>query len=240
MNRTIRSVGGVLGALAVVGMGAGMAYGVAMIVDDSSGEDDARVRETLAPVPTVDASASPMSSATTAAKSRPVEGMLLTDNRDALRICVQAIDLPDAVAKEAEAVTKVGLAMSEVKAHPRWQQALTPGQSATDAAVTAGCPAGPAYYDPRAGPIFGERVGENRGRCVESPSPYLVHVYVLPDEEILRIVGSPENYHGGPEEYICGDGGVSVWVTTGLYFSPTELRNPALVTRDMEFAIGLR
>ena len=240
MNSFLRGFGGVLGAVAIVGAGAGMAYGVATVIGGSSSGDEAQVQETVAPAPTADASASPAASASPSEKSRRVEGMLLTDNRDALRICVQVIDLADAAAKEADAVTDVELAMSEVRTHPRWVQALSPGQSETDSAVKAGCPVGPAYYDARAGPSFGEQVGDNRGRCVNSPSPYLVHMYVLPEEEILRIVGPSENYHGGPEEFICGEGGVSVWVTTGLYFSPTELRNPAVVTRDMEFAIGLR
>jgi hypothetical protein len=128
--------------------------------------------------------------------------------------------------------------MDEVREHPLWEEALEDAPLAAQSRVNAGCPTGPSLYDEIAGPEFGEYVADNQGRWVDQASPYRVHVYVLPEEEILRVVGPPENIHSGTEELVCAEDSCTE-VTDGLYVSATRLDNMALLVRELSFDLGL-
>jgi hypothetical protein len=217
-----------------------MTYGVASVVDDSSGEEDARVQQT-ALAATADASASPAASVTPAGeKTREVGGFLQTANRDHLALCVEAVNVANASAIETVAVARVQDAVDRVMNHPEWAKvARAPGLAEAPAEIVSDCVSPPVALDPEAGPKFTDFVVDHVGRPVDQASPYLFHVYILPAEEIFRIVGPSENYHWGAEELICyGDDCEPV--TWGLYFSPDEIEDPGLIAREIEFVIGLR
>jgi hypothetical protein len=175
-------------------------------------------------------------------------GLLRASNRKDLAVCVEALHFPDDEAVQAEARLKLEAAFANVMKNSLWQRvAMQPTYAGpppellakTPARIEFDCPVGPAVYDPVAGPVIGDYVGENLGRSVQVASPYLFHVYVLPEDEISRFVGSSDNFHFSTEEVIW-DMDVGSPVTIGLYFSPGELDNMSLVVRDVEFVIGLR
>jgi hypothetical protein len=255
MNGFLRGFTGVLGSLAVVGAGAGMAYGVATIVDDSSAENDAQLQETTAatPMETSIADIPAPSPTTSVVGSREIGGVLRTDNRTTFALCVDTSSLVDAAGIQIAAVTSAEAAAASVMGHPNWPQLASQhtssgpapqGLAVTPAQVDAGCPTEPAAFDPVAGPVGTEYVGDNSGRRVQQASPYLFHVYVLPEEEIFRIVGHPDgapvsSTHAGTEEKLCYED-VCYPVTIGLYFSPTEIADTLLVASEIEHVVGLR
>jgi len=232
VNGFMRGAAGMIGSLAVVGAAAGVTYGVASLVDDSYVEEDSALQETV-----------PQAGATAAATASTYEsnwigGFLLTDNRDKLSVCVNAIGVTDKAGAEASAVANLAVALSELKKSPKWELAVQLSPLAANTQVVGGCPEGALSSVPTPGK-FGEKVWNTPGRIVERASPHLVHVYVLPEEEILRIVGPSQNYHGAVEERLCY-GDVCDVVTKALYYSPSDLSNAELVTREMGFALRLR
>jgi hypothetical protein len=253
MRKLLRTGGGVLGSLAIVGAGAGLAYGVAALVDESSRGNEAVTQFTASHTPNggsvpVATSSEQETPSRTQEPSQYVGGLLRSSNRSELAICVQAIGFPDTEQIESEAVQDVAVGMARAMQQPLWDDIAsqgTFGPSPSPDLVTAtpevasGCPAEPAALDPQAGPVVGEYVTENLGRVVQHSSRYLFHVFVFPDDEILRIVGDSQNLHSGIEEKIC-DVDVCSPVTIGLYFSPEELKTTTLVDREIGFVIGLR
>jgi hypothetical protein len=240
VNEFTRTALGIVGSLALVGTAAGVTYGVASIVEDGSGE-----AEPWAQVATVTPSeGAPSSSTPESSSPTPVfhtGGLLRSSNRDHLAVCIDTSNIRNTPDVEASALSDIEMAFSQVRQHPLWGGIASPELAARSPEFTSGCPATPAFYDKDAGPWDpdDERVTENRGRRVEQPSPYLFHVYVLPEEEIFRIVGPSGNLHSGTEEVIC-DHDLCFPVTAGLYFSSTELQDTASVAREIEDLIGLR
>jgi hypothetical protein len=164
----------------------------------------------------------------------------MTDNRELLAVCVQAFDFSDNATIAASAISDLTAAFQRVRENPLWAKAApNPTIAASPPELALGCPSPPAVYDAQAGPSFGDNVSENVGRPAEQASPYALHVYILPHEEIQRIVGGRNNFHGGTEEVICY-GDQCFGVTTGLYFSPEELADMELVVQNLNFALGLR
>jgi hypothetical protein len=139
-------------------------------------------------------------------------------------------------------------AFSVVMDNPLWEKAASQRTFAGPApeslarippVIESGCPSEPAVYDPRAGPVIDGRVASNVGRVTQRASPYLFHIYVLPKEEIFRIVGSPDRFHFGAEELLCV-GDECHEVTIGLYYSLEDLSDTTRVAREMEYILGLR
>jgi hypothetical protein len=241
VNEFRRTALGIAGSLALVGAVAGVTYGVATVVDVGTSDSETRVQETVAPGATTVPTGEPRPSATPASeKTREVGGLLQTANRDHLALCVEAVNVANALAIETAAVPRVQDAVDKVMEHPDWAKiARAPGLAEAPAQIVSGCVSPPVALDPEAGPVFTEFVVDHVGRSVDQASPYLFHVYILPAEEIFRIVGPSENYHWGAEELICyGDDCEPV--TWGLYFSPDEVEDPDLIAREIEFVIGLR
>jgi len=174
-----------------------------------------------------------------AEKSNWIGGLLLTDDRDKLSVCVNVVGLTDKAAAEASAVANLDAALAEVKKNPKWESEVERTPLAANTEVLAGCPEGALTSAAPTPGKFGERVWNTPGRIVEGASPHLLHVYVLPEEEILRIVGPSQNYHGAVEERLCY-GDACYVVTQALYYSPSDLDNIELVAREMEFALSLR
>jgi hypothetical protein len=122
---------------------------------------------------------------------------------------------------------------------PAWSRRLERSPLAAETNVRAGCPVGPALYDPLGGPEFGDYVGNNDGRIVDRASPFRIHVYVLSEEEIFRVVGPPEGVHTGTEEKVCWRDACAE-VTQGLYVSPQRLEDTDLLVRELAYDLGLR
>ena len=72
---------------------------------------------------------------------------------------------------------------------------------------------------------------------MRNASPYLVHIYVLPETLLDAYFGALE-WRSTTEEYLCG-GHECVGVTQGLYLSADELGNPVLLADFLDSAIGL-
>jgi hypothetical protein len=132
----------------------------------------------------------------------------------------------------------LGLALDEVRENPNWARKLEQTPLAANTQVVAGCPESSVTNVPTPN-AFGEYVWNRPGRIVERPSPHVLHVYILPPEEIFRIVGPSGNYHGAEEESLCF-GDECYTVTDALYYSPNDLDDLLMVTREMEFTLGLR
>lgn len=212
-----------LGSLAAVGVGVGMAYGVATIVE---------LESTFAPSTGAEATVDP------GKESTWIGGLLITDNRDELSICVNAVGLSDKAGVEASVVASVDAALTEMKKSPRWESEIEKTPVAANTKVVAGCPEGTLISAPTPGE-WGERVANYTGRVVNHASPHVLYVHVLPEAEILRIVGPHGNHHVAIEELLCS-GDQCLVATQALYYSPSDLADVELVTREMEFALSLR
>ncbi len=172
--------------------------------------------------------------------SQQVEGLLMTANRDRLAMCVQVVrsgrDLEAAggrVAVEAKAKERVEAALVEVAKHPYWQQrGLT--AAVASRVVDAGCPSGPPPVDSS----YPKPIESISGHRVKEASYYRVFVFVLPAEELERLLGASD-WREAPQEMLQVGVDVFAEVTTGLYISPQELGAPAFLEDLLEKGIGL-
>src|SRR6266536_3504659 len=138
----------------------------------------------------------------------------------AFSVCVESIS---GSREESEAVVgRVAAALGTFD--PPTNNAFT-----LPAAVDAGCPRGPAHFD--AGSAS-RRVAERAADAQARPSPYHLHLFLLPKVTLQVLPFAPELADRRPtiEEYILDDperSRVVVPVTLGLYASPDELASPA-------------
>jgi hypothetical protein len=179
----------------------------------------------------------------TAAPGSPpagLEGRWGTSERDRLSICVDAVSPPAARLSPAWEEAQEGLAKSAVD-EALIAASLEPGWGEYNAGypeplVAVGCAGEPALYDPSAGPFISQSFLHIRGRIVTDFSPYFLHVFVLPQEEIDRY---DTGWRFAREEILSyGDHGDVV--TAGLYVSPEELANTEFFHDLFLKAIGLR
>jgi hypothetical protein len=237
VNEFRRTALGIVGSLALVGTVAGVTYGVASVLDGLDPQERSGLVEATGAATPAGTAAPP-----TAASDRTnlVDGVLLTDNRDRLSLCVERSDVTGAPQVEATAMSAIATALEEIKQHPRWELISSTSPMAATTEVVQDCPRGPALYDPLAGPEYGEFITANAGYLVQKPSPHKVHVFVLPDEEIFRVVGGPERSHEGIEEVFCPGADSCVAVTRGLYLGVSELGDATLIQRELQDALGIR
>jgi len=161
---------------------------------------------------------------------------LLTSARDRLAICVQTVgidDMESSVASQAKATIQSTLA--RLASDPVWMDV---GFSSPPPAVDVGCPAGPALYDPQAGPRDGKTLFLVRGRDVGQASYYRVFVFILSDAEITRWAGN-SGYRLTSEEFLC-EVDSCVEVTAGIYLRPAEVAGGGLLEENLRRAIGLQ
>jgi|FLYL01.1.fsa_nt_gi hypothetical protein len=157
------------------------------------------------------------------------EGLLITANRDRLRLCVQAV--PRDPAAEGRAVSLIQSALAELKArHPLWRSA---GLKEAQPVVEPGCPSDPALLHPGAEPI----VGDPYTSRVTEPSKYRVFVFILPQAEIDRLFARWP-LRQAIQESIC-QGHVCSEVTSGLYLSTEEIENRQFLYDALAKTIGL-
>lgn len=154
-------------------------------------------------------------------------------NRDRLAICVDAEGVLPVFATQARNAFES--ALQSLSDDPVWVRV---GLSEPSPIVQEDCPAGPALYDPDAGPKIDDSLFEVRGRAVANASYYSIHVYVIPQADIDHYTGR-DGYRLTGEEYFCSQGSCSE-ITAGLYVSPDELVDQARLSDLLAHAIGLR
>ncbi len=170
--------------------------------------------------------------------SRFVEGGLQTANRDRLAICIQAVgsgpDLAEAgggPALEVLGKARLEAALAEVRKHPRWELkdfgALPP-------LVEIGCPSGPP---PVTEPAYLKPIESLLGHVVTEASYYLTFVFILPQQELDKLLGG-STQRVANQEGICG-GDVCFPVSVALYVAPQELGDMPFLIDGLEQAIGL-
>jgi len=161
----------------------------------------------------------------------------LTSARDRLSICVDSSRLSADAAEVAQSQGELAIeaAIAELAAtHPGWAKEDFSNPAPV---VDTGCPVEPALYDPERGPERGD-LYTVIGRTVSEASRYRVHVYILPEDEITRYVGQ-SGYRVTTEELMWIDVDVLFPVTSGVYLSPSDLRDTTLVRESLDDAIGL-
>jgi hypothetical protein len=171
-------------------------------------------------------------------------GALITANRDRLAICVRAIGLGEGVdaAVETEAKSALDAALAQAAAQnpqwaePRFKLADNPPLVETD------CDAPSAVYEP-VDPAFPPDQLFAGPRLVAGASPYLFVIFVIPDAEIDRLTGGlprDQSVRVVPEEGIMDQGDVGTVVTYGIYLTPSEAKDTAILVESLEKGLGFR
>jgi hypothetical protein len=141
------------------------------------------------------------------------------------------------VSQAAEAVVKstIELSLTEVARHPGW----TDGgfDELPPPTVKIGCGSSPAVYDqPPEGPPVPSFFAAP-GKTVVEANYFRVFVFVLPEDEIVRLAGDPPFYLSIEESLCSGD--ACRQVTTGLYVSERLGSDEAFMQEQIKRAIGL-
>lgn len=167
------------------------------------------------------------------------KGTHLAEKRDRLAICVQSAGFaPEGagLALELSAKSSLESALVEVTKHRLWERFRT---TEPQPIVDIGCGVEPAIYNPDVSFFDDEPPQsflETRGRQVTQPSYYRVLVFILSTDEMNRLLGEPP-FRLTTEESTCS-GDSCAGVTTGLYLSPEEISDIALITDNLEKALG--
>lgn len=162
---------------------------------------------------------------------------LLARGRDRLLICVQGVGSVSSVAPTAR--QRIEEALSAVAGqHPNWNPA---GYGRVARAVQIGCPMDPhllrpgvEYVNGRPGPA---NAGE-RALQAQTASPFRLYVFVLPPDDLTRVIRGEFNVRTAAQEVLCDDGRCAE-VTTGLYLTPGDLTNAPLLQEWVAKGLGL-
>ncbi len=162
---------------------------------------------------------------------------LLARGRDRLLICVQGVGpvssaVPNARQRIEEALSAVA------SQHPNWNPA---GYGRVSRAVQIGCPKdahllrpGVEYVNGRPGP---SNVGE-RALQAQTATPFRLYVFVLPPDDLRRVIHGEFNVRTAAQEVLCDDGRCAE-VTTGLYLTPEDLTNRPFLQEWVAKGLGL-
>jgi len=159
-------------------------------------------------------------------------GRLQACNRDRLAICVKAIHVsnevePTAVSSEA--------ALVDVARHPTWLSAGFANDPPP--VVTSNCSVLPGAYDPRYSDDPPKSFFDIVGRRVSEPSKYSIYVFVIPDDDVMRLGGDPP-FPLSSQEFQCSGDDCAV-VTEGFYVSTDQARDVPYLTEWLEKSVGL-
>jgi hypothetical protein len=135
---------------------------------------------------------------------------------EALSICVQAVTgerHEAALGRDLVASSLDGLTLT------------TPRQFTVPAAVDIGCPRDPAHFGPN---VKARRVARRSGEERPVPSPYHLHVYLMPQTTLQMLHLEPDlaDRRVVVEEYVVEGSdanAVMTGVTYGLYATPDEI-----------------
>jgi hypothetical protein len=149
---------------------------------------------------------------------------------EALSICVQSITGERGEAELARGLIEAGLSGVGLPG---------PRQFSLPANTDAGCPAEPAHYGANA---KARRVADRMGGRGGTPSPYQLHVYLMPRTslQVLRLEPDLVDRRLMVEEYVVEGAEPTValtGVTFGLYASTSELADTKAVQRFLTRAL---
>jgi hypothetical protein len=225
---------GLLGAIAVVAVGAAGAYAVSSFLDGGGPSGNPAVT-------TATDGASPVGD-----NVASVPNVLLTANRDRLALCVQSLDgmgQPIMLQKDGAApvstsapdpVDAIKRAVAKLPEHPNWSQAELASYPAP--VVTEGCASPPVLFHPSSDAGGLSAFGLTYGRLTTTPGYEKVMIFVAPPEA-LHAIGA-ESGTEVAEEFMCsGDNCFSV--TRGLYLEPTTLTDLDVLSSLVAQAVGI-
>jgi hypothetical protein len=142
---------------------------------------------------------------------------LLTDNREALEVCVEFVNV-DASSEEGQrALDNIREAVDQIAKHPSWSLTDDPTDVGETALVDAGCPLG---VPPAGLERFGLPIDNILGHRVDSPSRYRLFLFVMPDDEAAAFAGDDE-HNWAIQEYTC-QGDVCAGVSSGVYLGLSQ------------------
>ena len=165
---------------------------------------------------------------------RLTDDMLVTASRDRLRICVEAVDVPQFDA--ASAIQPITAALDDVSQHPRWS---TSGYGRAGGPVVAvGCPGEPYMLRADVEVVDGKPAGLSPVPEVKDASTYRLFVFVVPEEKLESVIRGNWNVRFADQEALC-EGGVCFTVTNGIYVTPEELKDRAFLKEWLEKGLSL-
>lgn len=148
--------------------------------------------------------------------------------------CIQASGVDAAV--EAVAKARVETALLEVQQHRFWNL-LRP--NSPPPLVGIGCPSEPLVARPGVRWLNGQRTGGDlRPYDVATPSFYWTFVFIMPMEEIDRLLGGL-SVRVAPQEIVHYGGDEYGEETSAIFVSPEELEDPLFLVHQLTIAVGL-
>ncbi len=172
-------------------------------------------------------------SAQQGARDQPSDNLLLVTDRQDLRICVDVWGVDRAEAEKSQAVIQA--LWIQVTQAADWSAAKL---DTSIPVVDIGCPGPPELFQRGNYPDEPPSFLDTPGRLVADASPYRVHVYVASADALNAVQGYPGE-RLAPEERLAL-GSISPEVTTGLYISPSDLDDPALMVRWLRRSVGVK
>jgi hypothetical protein len=143
----------------------------------------------------------------------------LASSRDRLRICVEAVDVPDY--NLAAAVNGITAALPELEQHARWAER---GYAAGGGPVVGvGCPGDPAALKPGVR-IDSAKGAPERAAFVRQASPYFLHIFVVSESRLSSAFSHSLEYRQTTEEVLM-QGHQGAGVTEGMYIAPAETQD---------------
>jgi hypothetical protein len=158
--------------------------------------------------------------------------------RDRLAICIQPAE--GLTLGKDEAASAVQAAFPEVEMNPGW--AVYAPYAVGGPQIDLGCPTVPAFFRPTdnsyppSSPT--SRPGRLAATVVQSPGPYRTYVIVLPDARLSAVLVSDLLGRRSAEEDMCG-GASCAEVTSGIYISESEFRNPSRLAAALVVGLGI-
>lgn len=191
---------------------------------------DAAEQQTM--TPTTVASATPLGERDRSLQAEAnAKALLRAPDRTRFALCVDGAGV--SIGARDEAIQSIRQALPRVTGSPRWAASSLSTQSVQ---VDAGCPTSPAVFGGQ--PLFHDVV-INRGQAkVDKASPYVVYVYVIPNNKLNEYRKGTESVRTATQEMLCS-GSVCWEVTTALYISASEAANMAFVQDWLLKSIGL-
>ena len=158
------------------------------------------------------------------------QSLLGTTNRSSFKLCV---DSKTAAVSNAALRDTVEGYVERLKQHPHFVASGLAGNALPQ--VDVGCPGTARLNEPN----FDWRGGNSDlgGVGVSTPTPYLLYVYVVPQDQLGPLANAP--VRGVPQEVYCPTPGACAEVSRAVYLTPSDVPNASLVVRELATAAGL-
>lgn len=159
---------------------------------------------------------------------------LLASNRSELAFCIDKADLEQDISLERLA-DNLQIALAKVKDAPRWREI---GYDQFSMKVDVGCPRKPYLLQPGAThPLLSGEAPTVQIPMTDKPSPYRVHVYIVPQTEIQDSFGLAD-MRSSAEEMLC-TGNVCYEVTSGIYLTLQDATNLQILQNRVERVLAI-